>query len=462
MEEFKPRMGIEVHAQLDTTTKLFCSCPVAFGEEPNTNVCPICLGLPGVLPVLNKRAVELAMRVAFALNCHLHKESRFARKNYFYPDLPKGYQITQFKFPLATSGSIKVGEEIIRIKRLHLEEEAAKLIHLGDKTFVDYNRAGVPLIEIVTEPDITSAVMAVDYLKKLQKILQFTGASNAVMARGEFRCEPNISVSCEKGKLGTRTEIKNLNSFRAVKRALEYETKRQKKILQEGGTIKQETMRFVEKAGVTRSTRSKEEASDYRYFPEPDLPPLLIEEEWMEKVKRSIPALPEERKKRYIELGLNEEDAIIIANSTKASNFFDETIQQLDEPLEISRWIIREFRAHNEPDISPTSLASLVKMVIQGSISRIIGSEVFSMMVQTGKTPEEIVKEKSLLKISDKEALTSVVKEVFAENPEEFKDFQNGKSKLIRFFIGRVMKKTKGRADPKEVGRIISEYEQKH
>ncbi|MEO0293761.1 MAG: Asp-tRNA(Asn)/Glu-tRNA(Gln) amidotransferase subunit GatB [candidate division WOR-3 bacterium] len=459
MNDYKVTIGIEVHAQLKTTTKLFCGCPTSFGEAPNTNVCPICLGLPGVLPSLNKKAVELAIRAALALNCEIHKKSIFARKNYFYPDLPKGYQITQYKSPLATSGKILVEGKEVRIKRVHLEEESAKLIHEKDKSLIDYNRAGIPLIEIVTEPDIDSPEMALAYLKKLQKILEFTQVSDAIMAKGELRCEPNVSVSKEEGKLGTRTEIKNLNSFRAVGRALRSEVKRQIEILERGGIVEQATIHYSEKTGKTRIGRAKEEASDYRYFPEPDLPPLVLEEEWIEEIRKSLEELPEERMERYKNLGVSEEEAKIISGSKKASKLFEETLRILNEPLEISRWLIREYRNFQEPDISAENLANIIKMVLSGKLSRINGSLVFKLMVETGKSPIEIVEERNLIQISDPEALKKVIEEVFKEQPKEFERFKKGEKKLLGFFVGEVMKKTKGRADPKEVSRILSEYE---
>jgi len=462
MAEYKPTIGIEVHAQLKTDTKLFCGCPVVFGDEANSNVCSICLGLPGVLPSLNKKAVEFAIKAGLALNCEIHEKSIFARKNYFYPDLPKGYQITQYRFPIATGGKILVEGKEIRIKRVHLEEESAKSIHEENRSLIDYNRSGIPLIEIVTEPDINSPDMAVAYLKILQKILQSQSISDAVMARAEFRCEPNISVSKEEGKLGTRTEVKNLNSFKAVKKSLSSEVKRQIEILESGGSITQATIHYSEETGKTWEARTKEESSDYRYFPEPDLPPLVVDNEWIEEIRNSIGELPAKKKEKYIELGLTAEDAKIISNSSKASLLLEETLKIIDKPIEVSKWILRDYKNLGEPDISAENFAEMIKMVADGEISRNAGAEVLKEMVESKKTPEQIVKEKNLIQISDSTTLEKVLLEVFEECPGELNRLKEGEKKLIGFFVGQVMKKTKGKADPKEVSRLISEYEKKY
>jgi aspartyl-tRNA(Asn)/glutamyl-tRNA(Gln) amidotransferase subunit B len=462
MTEYRPTIGVEVHAQLKTTTKLFCGCPVSFGDDANTNVCSVCLGLPGVLPFLNKKAVELAIKAGLALNCKIHTRSIFARKNYFYPDLPKGYQITQYRFPIATDGKISVEGKEIRIKRVHLEEESAKSIHEKDKSLIDYNRSGVPLIEIVTEPDIDSPDMAVAYLKTLQKILQFENISDAVMARAEFRCEPNISVSKEEGILGTRTEVKNLNSFKAVKNSLSSEIKRQIGILEAGGVVEQATIHYSEETGNTWVARSKEESSDYRYFPEPDLPPLIIDKKWIEEIKATLGELPEKKKEKYISLGLSKEDAKRISSSSAASLLFEEILKVINEPVEVSKWILRDYRSLGEPDISASSFAEMIEMVLNGEISRNAGAEVLAEMVKTKKAPKQIVKEKNLAQISDSDALEKIVREVLDENPSELTRLKSGERKLIGFFVGQVMKKTDLKADPKEVSRIISEYEKKY
>jgi len=462
MVEYKPTIGIEVHVQLKTNTKLFCGCPVGFGDEANSNVCSICLGLPGVLPSLNKKAVELAIKAGLALNCEIHEKSIFARKNYFYPDLPKGYQITQYRFPIATDGKVLVEGKEIRIKRVHLEEESAKSIHEEDKSLIDYNRSGIPLIEIVTEPDIDSPDMAIAYLKTLQKILQLENISGAVMARAEFRCEPNISVSKEEGVLGTRTEVKNLNSFKAVKKSLINEVKRQVEILENGGEITQATIHYSEETGRTWEARTKEESSDYRYFPEPDLPPLVVDKEWIEEIRNSIGELPAKKKEKYVELGLTAEDAKIISNSPGSSLLFEEILKIIGDPVEISKWILRDYMSLGQPDISAENFAEMIKMVADGEISRNAGAEVLKEMVESKKTPEQIVKEKNLIQISDSTTLETVLLEVFEECPDELNRLKEGEKKLIGFFVGQVMKKTKGKADPKEVSRLISEYEKKY
>ncbi len=462
MAEYKPTIGIEVHAQLKTASKLFCGCPVGFGDQANSNVCSVCLGLPGVLPSLNKKAVKLAVKAGLALGCKIHTKSIFARKNYFYPDLPKGYQITQYRFPIATDGKILVEGKEIRIKRVHLEEESAKSIHEQDKSLIDYNRSGIPLIEIVTEPDIDSPDIAVAYLKTLRKILQLENISGAVMARAEFRCEPNISVSKEEGVLGTRTEVKNLNSFKAVKKSLIYEVKRQIGILRAGGEIAQATIHYSEETGKTWEARTKEESSDYRYFPEPDLPPLVINEEWIDEIKSTVGELPEKKKERYMELGIGQVDAKIISNSAKVASLLEETLKIINEPIEISKWILRDYMSLGEPEVPAENFANMIKMVIDGKISRNAGAEVLKEMAETKKTPEQIVKEKNLIQISDRGALEKVLLEVFDENPDELTRLKEGEKKLIGFFVGQVMKKTKGKADPKEVSRLISEYEEKY
>lgn len=458
MSNLKPIIGLEIHAQLNTSSKLFCGCRVSFGEEPNTNVCEVCLGLPGVLPVLNREAVNLALKMALSLDCEINNHSRFARKNYFYPDLPKGYQISQYKIPIAVNGKIEVDGHIINIRRLHLEEESAKLIHSGSKTLVDYNRAGVPLIEIVTEPDITSPEMAIKYLKKIQKILRFTEVSDAVMAEAKFRCEPNISLK-RNNKPGTRTEIKNLNSFKAVKNALEYEIERHRSIIESDREVKQQTMLYSESTGKTRAMRSKEGKADYRYFPEPDLPPLEVSVEQIQKTRESLPDLPEKRKKRYVKWGINDYEANLIAGSVSASELFEKTVKILDEPEEISKWIIREYFSFNEPQIRPEYLARLVKMIIEGKISINAGQTVFEEMVNTDRPPEKIVEEKDLVQISDKSSLQKKINDIFEKFPEEKRRYLNGEEKLKGFFIGQVMKETGGKADPKEVSKLLSKYE---
>lgn len=456
--ELKPRIGIEVHTQLKTKTKVFCSCPVTFGEEPNTHICPVCMGYPGVLPVLNKKAVELTLRIALALNCEIDMHSRFARKNYFYPDLPKGYQITQYMRPIGRNGYIDIGGKRIRINRVHLEEETAKMIHRGDKTLLDFNRAGVPLVEIVSEPDIESGEEAVLYLKMLQAILRFTGASDADMEKGMMRCEPNISVGVD-DELGTKTEIKNLNSFRAVQRGIDYEIKRQTGIIKNGGKVEQVTLLWDEARKETRIMRKKETAADYRYFPEPDLPPLVLTREYIEGIKKTQPELPHEKKRRYVEdMGLREYEAGIISMDMMMAQYFERASELWDKHQEIAKWIVSELiRYKNYNKLNPENFIQLLKLVDEGKVSRIAAKDVLPEMIESGKSAMEIVKEKNLLQVRDESSLKDVVLEVFNENPKEFERLKNGEDKLIGFFVGQVMKKTKGRADPKVVNRIIRE-----
>ncbi|MCD6277581.1 Asp-tRNA(Asn)/Glu-tRNA(Gln) amidotransferase subunit GatB [candidate division WOR-3 bacterium] len=456
--ELKPRIGIEVHTQLKTKTKVFCSCPVTFGEEPNTHICPVCMGYPGVLPVLNKKAVELTLRIALALNCEIDMHSRFARKNYFYPDLPKGYQITQYMRPIGRNGYIDIGGKRIRINRVHLEEETAKMIHRGDKTLLDFNRAGVPLVEIVSEPDIESGEEAVLYLKMLQAILRFTGASDADMEKGMMRCEPNISVGVG-DELGTKTEIKNLNSFRAVQRGIDYEIKRQTGIIKNGGKVEQVTLLWDEARKETRIMRKKETAADYRYFPEPDLPPLVLTREYIEGIKKTQPELPYGKKRRYVEdMGLREYEAGIISMDMVMAQYFERASELWDKHQEIAKWIVSELiRYKNYDKLNPENFIQLLKLVDEGKVSRIAAKDVLPEMIESGKSAMEIVKEKNLLQVSDESSLKDMVLEVFNENPKEFERLKNGEDKLIGFFVGQVMKKTKGRADPKVVNRIIRE-----
>ena len=456
--ELKPRIGMEVHTQLKTKTKVFCSCPVTFGEEPNTHICPVCMGYPGVLPVLNKKAVELTLRIALALNCEIDMHSRFARKNYFYPDLPKGYQITQYMRPIGRNGYIDIGGKRIRINRVHLEEETAKMIHRGDKTLLDFNRAGVPLVEIVSEPDIESGEEAVLYLKMLQAILRFTGASDADMEKGMMRCEPNISVGVD-DELGTKTEIKNLNSFRAVQRGIDYEIKRQTGIIKNGGKVEQVTLLWDEARKETRIMRKKETAADYRYFPEPDLPPLVLTREYIDGIKKTQPELPHEKKRRYVEdMGLREYEAGIISMDMVMAQYFERASELWDKHQEIAKWIVSELiRYKNYNKLNPANFIQLLKLVDEGKVSRIAAKDVLPEMIESGKSAMEIVKEKNLLQVSDESSLKDMVLEVFNENPKEFERLKNGEDKLIGFFVGQVMKKTKGRADPKVVNRIIRE-----
>ncbi len=469
---YEPVIGLEIHVQMDTATKLFCSCRVEFGSEPNTNVCPVCLGMPGSLPVLNRRAVEFAIRASLALNCRVHPESIFARKNYFYPDLPKGYQISQYERPLATDGWLEIelpeGERRrIRIRRLHIEEDAGKNIHEGDKSYVDLNRAGTPLMEIVTEPDIRSPEEARIFLENLRNIMRYTGVSRADMEKGQLRCDINVSVR-PKGsdRLGTRTEIKNVNSFRFVQKALEYEIERQIRVVEEGGEVLQETRTFDPQSGKTFTMRTKEEAEDYRYFPDPDLLPLRISEEWIEEIRKSMPELPGERLERMLrEYSISRYEAGIFVNNKDLGDFFESAVKEGAEPKAVANWLLNDLLGLlNEKQIplekspvSPKDLASLVKLISQNVISTKIGKEVIKEMVQTGKNPEAIVEERGLRQITDESALRKVVEKVLSRFPGEVERFRKGEEKLIGFFVGQVMKETKGKANPKLVNSILRE-----
>ena len=470
--EFEPVIGLEVHVQMSTNTKCFCSCKIEFGAEPNTNVCPVCLGMPGSLPVLNKKALEYAIKASLALNCEVHELSVFARKNYFYPDLPKGYQISQYDKPLATNGyiDIKVNDktERIRIHRLHMEEDAGKTIHKGSYSYVDLNRAGTPLMEIVSEPDIRSAVGARLYLEKLRNIMRYIGVSDADMEKGQLRCDVNISLR-PKGeeKFGTKVEIKNINSFRFVQKAIEYEIERQARILRKGGEIVQETRLFDEKTGKTFTMRTKEEAHDYRYFPDPDLIPVRITKEYIEEIRKSLPELPDQKAERYVkELKLTEYDAEVLVADKDRALFFEKAVSVYSEnPKSIANWIINELlgklneegiEISNSP-VRPEHIAELVQLIDKGDISSKIGKEVFEEVFKTGKSPKTIVEEKGLKQVSDEGEIRKIVEEVLNNHPAEVEKYKAGNQKLMGFFVGQVMKATRGKANPKLVNKILPE-----
>ncbi len=469
--EYEAVIGLEIHVQMDTRTKMFCSCPVEFGAEPNTNVCPVCLGMPGSLPVINKKAVEFAIRASLALNCTVHTESVFARKNYFYPDLPKGYQISQYEKPIATDGYLDIEVEgqkrRIRIRRLHIEEDAGKNIHEGSKSYVDLNRAGTPLMEIVTEPDISSPEEARVFLETLRNIMRYAGVSKADMEKGQLRCDINVSIR-PKGsdKLGTRTEVKNVNSFRFVQKALEYEIERQVKLVSEGGEVVQETRTFDPSTGKTYTMRSKEEAEDYRYFPDPDLLPLVFEQSWIEEIKETMPELPHQRTERYIkEYGLSEYEAKVLTDNKELGDFFERSVKALNEPKTIANWLLNDLLGLlnerqiplEESPVSPEGLAELVKLIKESVISTKIGKEVIKEMVETGKGASQIVEEKGLKQITDESAIKGIVQEVVSRFPEEAERYKQGEEKLIGFFVGQVMKATKGKANPKLVNQLLRE-----
>ncbi len=461
--ELKPYIGLEVHTQLKTESKLFCKCKAEFGEEPNTNVCPICLGMPGVLPVLNEKAVELGVRVSLALNCDISYVSSFARKNYFYPDLPKGYQITQYTFPIGKNGFVDIGEKRIRIRRVHIEEESAKLIHTGDSSLVDFNRAGIPLLEIVTEPDIESGEEAVKYLRILQAILRFTGASDADMEKGMMRCEPNISVGTIK-RMGTRTEIKNLNSFKAVQRGINYEIMRQSELLKNGEKVEQVTLLYDESKKKTGIMRKKETAADYRYFPEPDLPPLSLDKKYIEKIKNTQPELPFEKKKKYVEeFGVREYEAEIIGFDLKLSRYFESAIKIFSDGEMLSKWLVSELLSYEDYEKIPVEdFIHLLRMVRDGKITRRAAKDVLEEMYSTRKNPEELVKRGKIAVVDDESKIANFIKEIMEEHPNERDRFLKGDERLLGYFVGQVMKKTRGNADPKIVNRLIREYAERN
>ncbi len=471
-EEFDVVIGLETHVQMSTKTKCFCSCKVEFGAEPNTNVCPVCLALPGSLPVLNKKALEYAVKASLALNCKVHELSIFARKNYFYPDLPKGYQISQYDKPLATDGyiDIKIDGKThrVRIHRLHMEEDAGKTIHKGKKSYVDLNRAGTPLMEIVTEPDINSGIGARLYLEKLRNIMRYIGVSDADMEKGQLRCDVNISLK-PKGseKLGTKVEIKNLNSFRFVQKAIEYEIERQAKLLLKGEQIVQETRLFDPSSGKTFTMRTKEEAHDYRYFPDPDLLPVRITVEYIENIRKSLPELPDEKEKRYVkEFGLTDYDASVLVADKDLAEFFEKTVNLYTKnPKAIANWIINDLLGRlnekgldiTESPVKPEHIAQLVKLIDEKVISTKIAKEVFGEVFETGKSPEKIVEEKGLKQITDPEEIKKIVEEVIRNNPKEVEKYKAGNTKLMGFFVGQVMKATKGKANPQLVNKILNQ-----
>lgn len=465
-------IGLEVHAQLLTKSKLFCPCATKFGDPPNTNICPVCAGQPGTLPVLNKTAVEMAIKTGLALNCAIQERSIFARKNYFYPDLPKGYQISQYERPLCLNGQTEIAidgqTKKIHIQRIHLEEDAGKLLHeLGspDVSHVDLNRCGTPLIEIVSGPDLSTPKEAADYMRKLRNILVYLEVCDGNMQEGSLRCDANISIRpAGSREFGTRTEIKNVNSFKFIENALHYEIKRQTEVVESGGKIIQETLTWNQAKGKTESMRSKEEAHDYRYFPDPDLLPLAVDQVWIEKVKSTLPELAEAKAKRFVrDYGIPEYDANVLTAEKPLANYFEECVRHHRAPKKLGNWImaelLRELKARDQEitaiQLQPKQLAKMVAMIDAGTISGAIGKTIFMEMLDSGKDPEKIVAEKGLVQISDTAALSACIDKILAKETENVKRYRSGKVNVFGFFVGAVMKETGGKANPNLVNDIL-------
>ncbi|AIF65739.1 Asp-tRNA(Asn)/Glu-tRNA(Gln) amidotransferase subunit GatB [Terribacillus saccharophilus] len=467
---FETIIGLEVHVELKTKSKIFSPSPNAFGAAPNENTNPIDLGYPGVLPVLNKEAVNFAMKAAMALNCEIATHTKFDRKNYFYPDNPKAYQISQFDQPIGENGWIEIEVDgytkKIGITRIHMEEDAGKLSHTGDGySLVDYNRQGTPLIEIVSEPDLRTPAEAYAYLEKIRNIIQYTGVSDVKMEEGSLRCDANISLRpIGQEKFGTKAELKNLNSFTFVQKGLEFEEKRQQKVLLAGGEILQETRRYDESTKETILMRIKEGSDDYRYFPEPDLVPLYIDDAWKERVRASIPELPDARKARYVnELGLPAYDAMVLTLSVEMSDFFEATLKADADPKAASNWLMGEVSAYlnkqqkdlSDTALTPEGLAKMITLIEDGTLSSKLAKKVFAELIENGGDPEQIVKDKGLVQISDEGQLTEIISSILDQNEQSVVDFKNGKDRALGFLVGQVMKQTKGQANPPMVNKIL-------
>jgi len=470
--QFEPVIGLEVHAQLKTRTKIFCGCSTRFGESPNANTCPVCTGMPGVLPVLNKQVVSFAIKAALSTHCSINHESRFDRKNYFYPDLPKGYQISQYALPIAEHGYLEIqtkssGLKKIGITRIHMEEDAGKLIHdpARGKSMVDLNRTGVPLIEIVSEPDIRTAEEAGAYLRKLHAILKYIDVCDGNMEQGSFRCDANISLRPRgQEEFGTRTELKNLNSFKHVEKAILYEIERQTYVLEEGRKVIQETRLWDPSKNKTSAMRGKEQAHDYRYFPDPDLVPLIVDDQWIKQVEKQMPELPDEKQSRFIhDYELSEYDARVLTSSIELANFFEETAKPLKDKKKAANWIMTTLLGMlnnkgisiQESPVTAFSFSELLRLIEKGSINANAAKKVFEEMVDTAKDPLTIVKEKGLEQVSDHLELEKILIQIIDKHPDEAAAYRNGKTKLFSFFMGQVMKETKGKADPKIVTPLL-------
>lgn len=473
MKNYETVIGLEVHVELATKTKIFCGCSTAFGAKPNANTCPVCTGMPGSLPVLNKQVLEYAVAVGLALNCEITRNSKFDRKNYFYPDNPQNYQISQLYLPICRNGEVEIetenGKKAVRIHEIHMEEDAGKLVHdeWQDTSLVDYNRSGVPLIEIVSEPDMRSAQEVIAYLDKLRMTIQYLGASDCKLQEGSMRADVNLSVR-EAGSdtFGTRTEMKNLNSFKAITRAIENETNRQIDLLESGEKVVQETRRWDDEKEYSYAMRSKEDAQDYRYFPEPDLVPIEISEDWLEQIRAAQPELREEKLARYKEqYGLPDYDADIITASKKLADIFEETAEICQKPKKVSNWLMGEtmrlLKEHGqEPEdiaFSPENLAKLVNLADSGAVTNTVAKEVFELVFSDNIDPERYVEEKGLKSVNDEGKLRTVIEEVIQKNPQSVEDYRNGKQKAIGFLVGQTMKAMKGQANPAMVNQILKE-----
>ncbi len=474
IRDYESIIGLEVHAQLLTRSKIFCGCSAVFGGEPNTYTCPVCTGQPGSLPVLNVKAVEFAIKMALACNCTISPFSLFARKNYFYPDLPKGYQISQYEYPLAKDGYMEISangrEKRIGIIRIHMEEDAGKLVHEGAfessaSSLVDFNRTGVPLIEIVSGPDIRTPQEAGFYLRGLRDILRYLEVCDGDMEKGSFRCDANVSVRPQGERdFGTRTELKNMNSFRHVEQALEYEIKRQIGLVEAGEEVVQETRLWDEEQGRTLAMRGKEEAHDYRYFPDPDLVPLEVSEAWIEEIRGTLPELPVEKRERFIrQYGIPEYDAAILTGSQSLANYYEECVRLFGEAKMVSNWIMgdllrelkKDDREIEECPVPPKHLASMLKMINDGVISGKIAKTVFEEMYRSGRGPEKIVHEEGLIQLTDVDEIQRIIRGVLQENPKLVEDYRKGKEQVLGFFVGQVMKATRGKANPKLVNELL-------
>ena len=468
--DFETVIGLEIHAQLKTETKIFCGCALSFGAPPNSNTCPVCLGMPGVLPVLNRKAVEYAIKMGLATGSSINVFNQFARKNYFYPDLPKGYQTSQYDLPVVEHGSVEIDvdgiKKTIGITRMHLEEDAGKLIHDEREplSYVDLNRTGTPLLEIVSEPDLRSPQEAYAYLRKLHAILRYLDICDGNMQEGSFRCDANISLRpVGQSEFGTRTELKNMNSFRNVQNALEYEVRRQRDLLLDGEKVIQETLLWNPDTNMTESMRGKEDAHDYRYFPCPDLVPVDIDQAWIEDIRTTLPELPDQRKERFVnEYSLPEYDAAILTGSRELADYFETSAKLCSNPKKVSNWIMTELLRGLKGEeitscrVAPTQLGELMAMVEKGTISGKIAKTVFSEMMVSAKDPGVVVKEKNLVQLSDEGELLAMVEEIVTANPEQAEQFRQGKTKVMGFFVGQLMQRTKGKANPKMANELFA------